>query len=250
MSDLASIIAALAAERKTIADRVTARMEALARHLEAYTRPRWTDWPQTLRTYANGILANDPAVIVGFVARNRSSQGITDIGLFHDALAPGVTAAQHKAATDALDRLVGVIIPDAVRLENFVFNVRDPAGQILCPCCGDIGSFHGVSFGARGGIIGTGICKCCLFEPGFDDDPDASGTTARSTGIAVARYHEAWRADTMPWRGTPDRQPRGWSAQAQLDHLRKTAPYLPGLIEADAWEAVRAREAATRPEQI
>jgi hypothetical protein len=105
------------------------------------------------------------------------------------------------------------------------------------------GAFYGLSFGPHGGIIGTGVCDCRLFEPGFDDDPSASGTQFALPAFTIAAYHGIWRADGMPWRGKGNPQPLGWSAALQLDHLRKTAPHLSGIIETDAWDMVRAQVA-------
>ena len=49
-------------------------------------------------------------------------------------------------------------------------NIRGEDG-FLCPVCGWPGTFSGDSYDPRlGGLIGTGICACCHFEPGYDDD--------------------------------------------------------------------------------
>jgi hypothetical protein len=242
--DLRSILNEIAADESATTIRLSANLYALAAHLEAHLQPRFNGWSDTLRTYAIGIKSLDPAVINDFAARNRSSQGISDIGLFRDASKPKITSDEHQAAIAELDLLVGAIHQDCRKLENYVFNIRDDKGRFLCPCCGYSDSFLGASFDAHGGVIGTGICDCCMFEPGFDDDPAASGKTIRGSGsrytaAAVADYHGQWRSEGMPWRGMPKRQPLGWSADFQIDHLRRTAPYLPGLRNADAEEVAR-----------
>ena len=44
----------------------------------------------------------------------------------------------------------------------------------LCPVCGYDGTFKGNHYADNeGGCIATGICSCCFFEPGFDDNPAA-----------------------------------------------------------------------------
>jgi hypothetical protein len=62
-------------------------------------------------------------------------------------------------------------------------------GSFLCPVCGWSGTFTGHSYELNfGGCAGTGICACCHFEPGFDDDPGAS-KDAKPTIMESIRYY-------------------------------------------------------------
>jgi hypothetical protein len=81
-------------------------------------------------------------------------------------------------------------------------------------------------FEERGGVIGSAICPCCLYEPGFDDDPMASAK-AKATPIESIRAHRAdWIADGKPWRSGSVTAPQDWDAPLQLKALLKTAPGL------------------------
>jgi hypothetical protein len=104
------------------------------------------------------------------------------------------------------------------------FNIRDAAGRLLCPACGLPDYAHDEAYDARGGIIGTTICPCCLWEPGFDDEPAASG--APGTIIESLRdYRTRW--DGAPaWRGLSSLRPREWDGAKQLAALFAIAPHI------------------------
>ena len=122
------------------------------------------------------------------------------------------------------------------------FEWRRLDGQFLCPVCGLPGYFDEDAFDAFGGVIAMGICPCCLFEPGFDDDPAASGTAGLTVLDTVRSYRQGWIADGMPWRrGTRahriaigvyderrvwDEMPEAWSPTRQLERLLRLAPDL------------------------
>jgi hypothetical protein len=109
-------------------------------------------------------------------------------------------------------------------LEPWRLNIRDGCGRWLCPVCGFPGHFQGESFDRHGGVIGTGICPCCLFEPGFDDVMAASGTAGATSHETVLVYRRDWIAAGMPWRGDPANRPGGWDPRRQLDGLLEAAP--------------------------
>jgi hypothetical protein len=111
-------------------------------------------------------------------------------------------------------------------LDHRQFNVQDPAGVYLCPACGWPGYFVGDSYDERSGVIGTGICPCCLFEPGFDDNPAASAGAEVTVAASITKYRSEWVAAGMPWRGTQVDAPTSWDAQAQLRHLIEAFPKL------------------------
>lgn len=106
------------------------------------------------------------------------------------------------------------------------FNVIDTDGRGLCPVCGFDGTFRGDSYDERGGVIGSGICFCCLWEPGFDDSAAASGATEPTMLESVVRYRRDWLASGAEWCGKPELKPQGWGANAQLTHLTDVAPFL------------------------
>jgi hypothetical protein len=100
----------------------------------------------------------------------------------------------------------------------------------LCPACGLPGCFTDASWDEQGrGAIGIGICPCCFYEPGFDDDPAASAD-AQPTALASIRHYRAkWVTMGMPWRGNDDywlTKPEGWDPAAQLQTLFETEPDL------------------------
>jgi hypothetical protein len=116
---------------------------------------------------------------------------------------------------------------DAAQPENPMrFNIFDDAGQILCPCCGLAGQFGYPPYDARGGIIGCGICACCMWEPGFGDHPGASATAQPTILASVKAYRMAWATADYPWRATTFGAPDGWAPQSQLAALLQLAPHL------------------------
>jgi hypothetical protein len=113
-------------------------------------------------------------------------------------------------------------------LEPWRLNVRDGCGRFLCPVCGLAGYFRGDSFDRNGGVIGTGICPCCLFEPGFDDVMAASGSAEATSSETVLAYRSRWIGEGMKWRGDPQVRPipEDWSGVGQLERLFTVAPEL------------------------
>jgi hypothetical protein len=89
--------------------------------------------------------------------------------------------------------------------ETSLFNVIDTRGALLCPACGFDDGFNAAfpPYGPQGGIIGRGICHCCLWEPGFDDDPMASSAAAPTILASIRAYRAAWIASGYAWRGQP-----------------------------------------------
>lgn len=88
--------------------------------------------------------------------------------------------------------------------------------------------FHGNHFGdEEGGVIGTGICPCCFYEPGFDDNPAASAEANDKLLDSILSYRKAWIEQGMPWRGAPKAErPTDWEPALQLARLYKAAPFL------------------------
>jgi hypothetical protein len=102
----------------------------------------------------------------------------------------------------------------------------------LCPSCGLPGYFTAQSWDADGkGVIGTGICPCCFYEPGFDDDPGASAEAQPTVRASILHYRAKWIASGMPWRGNDDNwltKPANWNPAAQLEALYDAEPGLKG----------------------
>jgi hypothetical protein len=105
------------------------------------------------------------------------------------------------------------------------FNIRSTEGEYLCPSCGFPGHFHGDSYDQSGPQIATGICPCCLWEPGYDDVPAASGAPDRIVE-ALKAYRRGWTALGPAWNGKPECIPAAWDRKAQLERLFKIAPWL------------------------
>jgi hypothetical protein len=104
--------------------------------------------------------------------------------------------------------------------------IRDSENHVLCPVCGFAGVFGLNSFDAHGGVIGTGICYCCLYEPGFDDNQQASASAKATFYESIQAYRAAWVEEKMPWRGQAQNLAKDWNAQLQLAALFKAAPWL------------------------
>lgn len=102
-------------------------------------------------------------------------------------------------------------------------NILD-AGRYLCPVCGY--AYSGTpAYDKVGGVIGTVICPCCLWEPGFDDCPAASGKGGAGILQAVREYRAAWEFHAG-WRGQAAVKPQGFDGRAQVARLRMLAPHL------------------------
>ena len=113
-------------------------------------------------------------------------------------------------------------------MDNLLFNVLDPSDtKYLCPVCGCKGSFHGGSFDERGGVIGTGICRCCLYEPGFDDDPRASAEAKSTVVASIDAYYKRWNASGRTWASTKHAALSPTAIDQQVANLKIVAPYLP-----------------------
>jgi hypothetical protein len=113
-----------------------------------------------------------------------------------------------------------------------MFDVINSQTPRLCPACGLPGYFTAEAWDADGkGVIGTGICPCCFYEPGFDDDPAASAEAQPTVRASILHYRAKWIAMGMPWRGNDDywlTKPAHWNPTAQLDALYDAEPELKG----------------------
>ena len=118
-----------------------------------------------------------------------------------------------------------VFAMEDVRPTTFI--IRADEG-FLCPVCGWAGTFKGDHFADdEGGCIATGICACCAYEPGFDDNPLASKNAKPTIRESISAFRQAWIKSGSPWLGR-DRTPlpEGWSATEQLSRLYQLAPFL------------------------
>ncbi|HEV7306462.1 hypothetical protein [Ensifer sp.] len=105
------------------------------------------------------------------------------------------------------------------------FNVRDLNGRLLCPACGYPDYACVPAYDTRGGLIGSAICPCCLWEPGFDDDPATSAKAEDGIVASLQTYRAAW-GSALGWRGRMTEKPPGWDGERQLAHLFELAPGL------------------------
>lgn len=122
------------------------------------------------------------------------------------------------------------------------FEWRPLGDRYLCPVCGLPDYFDVHAFDNRGGCIAEGICPCCFFEPGFDDDPNASANAQPTVRESIRWCRQQWISHGMPWRRgtveerialgvydparTSDNQPEDWCPQRQLERLLSLAPDL------------------------
>lgn len=104
------------------------------------------------------------------------------------------------------------------------FNIRNDQGKLLCPACGFPDYAVTDAYDEAGGIP-LSICPCCLWEPGFDDNPAASSSAQETILASVKVYRAEWSA-AAAWRGHGDLKPMNWDAVAQLAHLLKVSPYV------------------------
>jgi hypothetical protein len=106
------------------------------------------------------------------------------------------------------------------------FNVCDGEGKLLCPACGFPGYVDGEAYDEAGDMPGSGICPCCLWEPGFDDEPAASAAAQGTILASLQSYRASWRL-TMEWR-VASCKPEAWDGEQQLARLLTLAPHLRG----------------------
>ena len=164
---------------------------------------------------------------MNFAAHNRSGfSGLLDV-FIGQVNFPYISAEQTNADDTQLTSLRSTIIQGVNKLEHLVFNVPDTDGGYLCPACGAKGDFDGCSFDMRGGVVGTVICRCCMYQPGFDDDQMASAGAQHTVTHSIMFYRKAWIKAGMPWRSPIIAPPPYWTGKLQLAHLYATAPYLP-----------------------
>ena len=105
------------------------------------------------------------------------------------------------------------------------FNVTDPEGRLLCPACGFPDYAGRPAYDDKEGLIGTTICPCCSWEPGFDDNPAASAAAQDTILGSLRAYRAAWNGgDTPQWRGRLAERPAQWCPKEQLERLFQTAP--------------------------
>jgi hypothetical protein len=105
-------------------------------------------------------------------------------------------------------------------------NVPAAEGRFTCPACGLAAVFAYAPYDGFRGIIGVGICPCCLWEPGFDDDPAACGGDDKPIMQLLREYREKWVSAGSPWLEPAASRPANWSGEAQLERLLLSAPQL------------------------
>ncbi|MGH1413605.1 MAG: hypothetical protein ACRBB0_08925 [Pelagimonas sp.] len=105
------------------------------------------------------------------------------------------------------------------------FNVNVPDGRLLCPVCGFPEYSDQPAYSERGGEIGTTICPCCLWEPGFDDTPLASAKAEDTILESIIAYRARWSV-TKQWQGQRQLLSEGFDGEGQLTKLASIAPHL------------------------
>lgn len=102
------------------------------------------------------------------------------------------------------------------------FNILD-AGRLLCPACGFPNYAGEPAYDERGGLAGVTICSCCMWEPGFDDDANASAGAEASILESLRAYRSNWRGEPQ-WQGRLAERPAVWDGKRQLARLFEIAP--------------------------
>lgn len=106
------------------------------------------------------------------------------------------------------------------------FNVRSECGHYLCPVCGFCDLRKVPPYYPNGaGVTGSGICPCCLWDPGYSDCPHACQKAQPTVMQSITAYRTEWLR-TMAWRGKPERKPRRYNPLHQIHDLRMKAPDL------------------------
>lgn len=105
------------------------------------------------------------------------------------------------------------------------FNIDDRDGTLLCPACGFAGYSAEAAYDESGGLIGTTICPCCLWEPGFDDNRAASAGAEGTILASLRRYRSSWDGQAR-WSGRDAERPSGWDGTEQLSRLFEIAPHV------------------------
>ncbi|QMW21806.1 hypothetical protein [Sandaracinobacteroides saxicola] len=105
------------------------------------------------------------------------------------------------------------------------FNIENGQGLLLCPSCGFPGYSDKPAYDERGGIVGTTICSCCLWEPGFDDDQLAS-VNAGDTILQSLKNYRAKLGTLQLGQGGRDRRPKDFNVERQLSVLFAIAPHV------------------------
>jgi hypothetical protein len=112
-------------------------------------------------------------------------------------------------------------------IDPLQFNISADNGWYHCPCCGWDGTFSVEAYDKHGGMIGRGLCSCCYWEPGFDDDPMASAAALATIRESLLTYRRAWVESGYIWRSSATVDPpNNWKGREQLATLLKRAPHL------------------------
>jgi hypothetical protein len=106
------------------------------------------------------------------------------------------------------------------------FNILDARGNLVCPACGEAEQFHAdaLPYDDQGGVIGRGICSCCYWEPGFDDNPLASDAAKHTILESLKQYRAEWIASGYPHKSK--KLALNEMGKKQLAALFEYAPYL------------------------
>ncbi|TCK23824.1 hypothetical protein EV667_3666 [Ancylobacter aquaticus] len=105
------------------------------------------------------------------------------------------------------------------------FNISDALGRWVCPACGYPGYSYGPAYDESHGLAGMAICPCCLWEPGYDDEPLASADAEETILGSLRSYRASWCRERL-WRGRETERPDAWDGAEQLRRLFDTAPHV------------------------
>jgi len=105
------------------------------------------------------------------------------------------------------------------------YNIKDTDGRLLCPACGFPDYATHPAYNELGGIIGTTICPCCFWEPGFDDSRSASAHAKQTILETLQAHRDRW-GSKLQWTGQPEIRPDNWNGETQISRLFELAPHV------------------------
>lgn len=105
------------------------------------------------------------------------------------------------------------------------FNIQDAEGHYLCPVCGFPNFLRNPTYDEKQGLIGTTICPCCLFEPGFDDEACLNHHHTSKILSSIRIYRNNWLRNPK-WKGDSKLKPKGWDGKLQVMLLFEIASYV------------------------
>jgi hypothetical protein len=198
--------------------------QAVAAFITLLRKHHEKNWSEILANVLPQIAAHEPKAARDILSLYGGMGSLNDLWLCagngHVNVSAPVDVAEANEQASAYRMAIATA---AGALFNLSLNIPDGEGGWCCPVCGHAGDLS-QSYDAKGGIIGRGICRCCLWEPGFDDDLKASADAQTTVRLSLLMYREQWHNLGCPWRGNSESRPEFWDPTPQMAALKKVAP--------------------------